>query len=100
MQPAATVVVATPISAGSTENDSSDEHSEDEDFTSTCEEALSILREWSADQLAEAKHVEGILLVEVLMREADMSRSRAAEVNFTLFFKFCTAPIKFLYLWM
>ena len=33
------------------------------------------------DQLAEATHVEGILLIEVLMREAGMSRSRAAEVN-------------------
>ena len=40
-----TVVVATPISECSTENDSSDEHSDDEDFAFTCEEAQSILRE-------------------------------------------------------
>ena len=89
MQPpeTSTVVLVTPISGGSTENDSSDKHSEDEDFAFTCEEAQSILREWSADQLAEAIHVEGILLVEVLMREAGMSRSRAAEVNIYVIFE-------------
>ena len=47
MLPAETsiVVVATPISECSTENNSSDEHSEDEDFAFTSEEAQSILRE-------------------------------------------------------
>ena len=34
--------------------------------------AQSILRGWSADQPAEAYHVERILLIEVLMREAGM----------------------------
>ena len=76
MQPpeTSTVVVSTPISAGSTENYSSDKHSEDEDFAFTCEEAQSILREWSADQLAEAI-------------QAGMSRSRAAEVNIYVIFE-------------
>lgn len=86
VQPAETptVVVATPTSE-STDKDSSDEQSEDEDYAFTYEEAQSILREWSADQPAEAIHVEGILLIEVLMREAGMSRYRAAEVaaNYT-----------------
>ena len=82
VQPAETSTgeVATAISEGSMENDSSDEQSEDEEYAFTYEEAQSILREWSSDQVAEAMHVQGILLVEVLMREADMSRSRAAEV--------------------
>ena len=75
----------TPASKGSTDNASSDEQSQDEDYDFTYEEAQSILREWSAQQPAEAIHVEGILLVEVLMPEAGMSRSRAAEVaaNYT-----------------
>ena len=34
-----------------------------------------------------AIHVEGILLIEVLMREAGMSRSRAAEVNIYVIFE-------------
>lgn len=72
-----TVEVTTPVSEGSAKKQSSDEdYSEDEEY----DEAKSTLREWSSDQPAEASHVEGILLIEVLMREAGMSRYRAAQV--------------------
>lgn len=65
MQPTKTSAVeaATSISEGSTVNNSSDEPLEDEDYAFPSEEAQSIIRKWSADQLAIASHVEGILIV-------------------------------------
>lgn len=48
LQPAetSTVVVRTPASEGSTDNDSSDGQFKDEDYTFIYEEAQSIPREW------------------------------------------------------
>ena len=42
--------------------------------------AQSIPRDWNADQRAEASHVEGIHVIEIFMRNAGMSASRAAEM--------------------
>ena len=82
---ASAVELATIVREDSAVDDSIDESLEDESYAFTSEEAQLILREWSADQLAEAFHREGILAIEILMWETGMSRSRAAEAaaNYT-----------------
>ena len=48
----------------------------DDEYDFTCDDAKSILREWIANQSAEVSHIQGILLVEVLMYECGMSKHR------------------------
>ena len=58
----------------------SDNIVEDDDYDFTSHDAQEVLKEWIADQPSEASHFQGILLVEVLMRECGLSRSVASKL--------------------
>ena len=77
-----TVEIGSLLSENISENCSSksDKDSSEDEYDFTCDDAKSILREWIADQPAEVSHIQGILLVEVLMRECGMSKTQASQV--------------------
>jgi hypothetical protein len=53
---------------------------EDDDYDFTSHDAQEVLKEWIADQPSEASQFQGILLVEVLMRECGLTRSVASKL--------------------
>ena len=84
MQPSesSTVEIGSLLNEDISENCSSesDKDCSDDEYDFTCDDAKSILREWIANQSAEVSHIQGILLVEVLMRECGMSKTQASKV--------------------